>query len=214
VNSVHDMGGMDGFGPIVREKDEPVFHADWEGRVFALVSAVPFVVPFDDDLFRQAIERTPPTAYLHSSYYALWLRALESLLKERGLPEAGNTPTPPLAADAVAAAVAAGASSRQPEEAILARFAVGDAVIARNINPTGHTRLPRYARGKRGIVLKCHGGFRFPDSNASGDGPAPQHVYTVAFTAAALWGHEGRTGQDKICLDLWDAYLDLDPAQA
>jgi nitrile hydratase len=97
-----------------------------------------------------------------------------------------------------------------PAEGVVARFAVGDAVIARNIHPTGHTRLPRYARGKRGVIHADRGVFSFADSNARGDGPCPQHLYTVAFTANALWG-ESR-GRDTIRLDLWDAYLD--PAAA
>ena len=207
MNGIHDMGGMDGFGPVAPEPDEPVFHAEWERRVFALVSAVPFVVPFDDDLFRQAIERTAPATYLRSSYYELWLGALETMLKERR-----RSSDAALAAADVSAAIAAGASSRMPAEGITARFAVGDVVITRNINPTGHTRLPRYARGKRGIVQAPHGVFRYPDSNARGDGPDPQHLYTVAFTATELWGAEGQAGRDQVYLDLWDSYLD--PAQA
>lgn len=208
MNSIHDMGGMDGFGPIVRETNEPVFHADWERRMFALASAIPFVVPYGDDHGRQEIERIDPVTYLGSSYYELWYLAHHELLRQHGvLSEPKDEARKPIAPDKVWAAIEAGASPRMPEEGIVPRFALGDAVVARNLNPLGHTRLPRYARGKRGVIHRNHGVFSFPDSNARGDGPAPQHLYTVAFTAQALWG-DGHNTNDRIYLDLWDSYLD------
>jgi nitrile hydratase len=213
MNTIHDMGGMDGFGPIRPEANEPVFHAEWERRMFALASAIPFAMPISDDQFRQQIERIHPATYLKSSYYELWYRAHTALLQQRGVlavdqPEGLN---PLLAADQVWPSIEAGASTRMPAEGIVARFAIGDAVIARNINPTGHTRLPRYARGKAGVIHANRGVFSFADSNARGDGPCPQHLYTVAFTAAALWG-EGGSG-NTVLLDLWDAYLDSSISQ-
>lgn len=214
MNTVHDMGGMDGFGPIEREADEPVFHAAWERRMFALSFGIAAAVGTDDDHFRREVESIPPVTYLKSSYYELWYLACHAILARHGVLEAGKPQglRPPLTAAEVGPMIAGGASTRMPAEGITARFAVGDAVVARNINPTGHTRLPRYARGKRGVIRANRGVFSFADSKAQGDGPAPQHVYTVAFTAAALWGQDGRTGRDKICLDLWDGYLE--PAQA
>lgn len=210
MNSIHDMGGMDGFGPIAPEANEPVFHADWERRMFALASAIPFAVAMSDDHFRQAVERIDPATYLQASYYELWYRAHIALLQERGVLVAGQpqSTNPPLGAESVPAAIEAGASTRMPVEGIVARFAPGDAVTARNINPTGHTRLPRYARGKRGVIHSVRGVFSFADSNARGDGPCPQHLYTVAFSGDALWGAGGR---DTIHLDLWDGYLDPTP---
>jgi nitrile hydratase len=209
VNSIHDMGGMDGFGAIERETDEPVFHAEWERRMFALAATIPFAVPFgNDDHFRQEIERIPPVTYLRSSYYELWYRAYGAILRRRGVLDAGKPAelNPPLLAEDVRPAIEGGATTRMPAEGIVARFAVGDAVVARNLNPTGHTRLPRYARSKRGIIHANRGVFSFADSNARGDGPCPQHLYSVAFIPEALWGEA--KGKAKIYLDLWDNYLD------
>jgi nitrile hydratase beta subunit len=211
MNSTHDMGGMDGFGPIEREAHEPVFHAEWERRMFALAalaSAIPFAVPYGDDHGRQEIERLHPVTYLKSSYYELWYLAHCELLRQHGIFAAAlSKDRKPVTADRVMPAIEAGASPRMPANGIVARFAVGDAVVARNINPTGHTRLPRYARGKRGAIHANHGVFSFADSNARGDGPDPQHLYTVAFSARDLWGREA-AATDKIYLDLWDSYLD------
>jgi len=210
MNGIHDMGGMDGFGPVVAEKDEPVFHAAWERRLFALSQALPVSVPFGDDHLRREIERLPPADYLRMSYYELWLLAIRSLLAERGiLPGSGGAriaTQPPLAAAMIDAAIAAGASTRQPDEGLMARFLAGDGVVARNIHPTGHTRLPRYVRGKPGIVVADRGVFSFPDSNAAGRGLKPQHVYTVAFDARTLWG--GDTTANSVCVDLWEDYLE------
>lgn len=213
MNSIHDMGGMDGFGAIEREANEPVFHADWERRMFALASAIPFAVPYGDDHGRQEIERIHPVTYLKSSYYELWYLAHRELLRQHGILD-GPLPKgrKPISADKVWPAIEAGASPRMPEAGVTARFAVGDKIVARNINPTGHTRLPRYARGKSGVIHANHGVFSFADSNARGDGPSPQHLYTVAFTARELWGAEAVAANnahgDKIYLDLWDSYLD------
>jgi len=202
VNSIHDMGGMDGFGPIRREENEPVFHAEWERRMFGLSFGIANALSLSDDHFRQEIERTPPADYLRSSYYELWFRAYTVLLQQRGLPAQGETLQP----EQALAMIETGGSTRMPEAGIVARFATGDAVVARNINPAGHTRLPRYARGKTGTIHAVRGVFSFADSNARGDGPCPQHLYTVAFAGEVLWGEDGH--RNKVYLDLWDNYLD------
>ncbi len=87
------------------------------------------------------------------------------------------------------------------------RFKAGDRVVARNLNPTGHTRLPRYARGKRGIVDRDHGVFVFPDAHAMGQGKKPQHCYSVRFTTRELWGPQA-SPRDVVYIDLWDDHLD------
>jgi nitrile hydratase len=211
MNGIHDMGGMDGFGPVAREADEPVFHAPWEARMFALAIATPYAAPYNDDHLRREVERIPPTDYLTIGYYGLWLRGVESLLRERGiLPggEAKRAPTfPALAADKVDEAILAGATTRQPDEGVMARFMAGDGVVARNLNPAGHTRLPRYVRGKRGVIFADRGVFSFPDTNSAGQGLKPQHCYTVRFAARELWGEEA-PAHDSLCLDLWEDYLD------
>jgi len=210
MNGIHDMGGMDGFGAISREESEPVFHADWERRVFAISQSVPYSVPFADDHLRREIERLPPADYLRMSYYELWFHAIRSLLAERGIlpcSAAARVATQPaLAASTVKEAIAAGVTTRQPDEGLIARFLAGDGVAVRNIHPTGHTRLPRYARGKPGVVLVDHGVFSFPDSNATDRGLQSQHVYTVAFDARTLWGDD--TTAESVCVDLWEDYLE------
>jgi len=211
VNSVHDMGGMDGFGPIEREANEPVFHAEWERRMFALSFGIAAAVPMNDDHFRREVENLHPVAYLKASYYELWYRAYCAILSRRGTLDATEPKglSPALTAAQVWPAIEGGASTRMPAEGIVARFATGDAVVARNIHPTGHTRLPRYARGKSGVIHANRGVFSFADSNARGDGPCPQHLYTVAFAGEVLWGTGG--GRDTVYLDLWDDYLDPSP---
>ena len=210
MNGIHDMGGMDGFGPVVPEQNEPVFHAAWERRLFALSQAVPLAVPFGDDHLRREVERLPPADYLRMSYYEGWLLAIRSLLAERGIlpgSAAARVATlPPLAAGKVDAAIAAGATTRQPDEGLMARFLAGDGVVARNLHPVGHTRLPRYVRGKPGVVVADRGVFSFPDSNAAGQGLRPQHVYTVAFDARMLWGDDATAA--GVCVDLWEDYLE------
>ena len=210
MNGIHDMGGMDGFGPVRRERNEPVFHADWERRLFALSLALPLSVPYGDDHLRRETERLRPTDYLRMSYYEAWFHAIRALLAERGILP-GSTASrvatqPPLSAGNVDAAIAAGASTRQPEQGMMARFLAGDGVVARNIHPAGHTRLPRYVRGKPGVVVADRGVFSFPDSNAADQGLRPQHVYTVAFDARVLWGDDTTAG--SVCVDLWEDYLE------
>lgn len=209
MNSIHDMGGMEGFGPIRPERDEPVFHAEWERRMFALSGATAFAVGFTDDHFRREIERVPALEYLEASYYELWYRSITSLVVEHGLLGPGRPQGvgPALAPADVERNAAAGFSTRMPEVAVAAGFKVGDRVRARNLHPTGHTRLPRYARGRLGQIHADHGVFSFADSNARGDGPAPQHLYTVMFAARELWGPEAPAA-DKLYLDLWEAYLE------
>lgn len=209
MNGIHDMGGMDGFGAVIRERDEPVFHAAWERRMFAVAAAIPFAVPFADDHLRREIERIPPADYLKAGYYELWYRAITKLLEERGVftPDGPAESHPPLGPQAVPAAILAGATTRMDAPGAIARFSAGDAVRTINRHPTDHTRLPRYARGRCGIILRNHGTFSFADSNARGDGPAPQHLYAVQFSARELWGPEAAAA-DTIVLDLWDAYLE------
>jgi nitrile hydratase len=219
MNGVHDMGGMHGFGPVEPERDEPVFHAGWEKKVFAMRFACGALGKWNIDMSRHANERMPPADYLAATYYERWLDGLTRLLLERGLVSAaelasGRSAAPLAAADRervlrpekVDGVLAAGKNYRV-DQPIAARFAAGAAVVTRNINPAGATRLPRYARGKRGVIERDHGVFIFPDANAAGLGPKPQHLYSVRFSARELWGAEGAS-RDSVSLDLWDDYLD------
>ena len=219
MNTIHDMGGMHGFGPIEREAREPVFHADWERRVFAIATALPFAVPYNDDNLRPAIESIPPARYLGSTYYELWLEAVVKLLRERrvlGAEELADGKPRPLPtgvevlpaaepADALAGIDQGFAARRSEGKA--ARFRVGDRARARNLNPPTHTRLPRYARGKLGVIVADHGIMSFNDANGRGDGEQPQHVYSVGFAMRELWGPEASV-RDRVFLDLWDDHLD------
>lgn len=214
MNGAHDCGGMMGFGPVAAEINEPVFHAPWEARMFALMSAVGDVGGWTLDEDRSACESMEPGHYLTSSYYEHWLNGLVLLLPEYGLATvdeigSGRASTPakpvaPTAADAVWAAVTHRGSYERPATNP-ARFGRGDKVRARNIHPRGHTRLPRYLRGHTGEIVAVHGAHVFPDSNAGGKGEDPQWLYTVRFTAAELWGSPSR---DLVHADLWEPYLE------
>jgi len=217
VNGVHDMGGMHGMGPIEHEKNEPVFHATWEGRLFALRRAMGAWGKWNIDTTRHEVELVPAAEYLELSYYARQFAAfLEMLVKsklvtreeiESGVAAPGQpVATPALTPEKAAALVAKGAPTSRDVKAA-ARFKVGQRVRARNINPVGHTRLPRYARGKLGTIERDHGVFVLPDSNAHFRGENPEHVYSVRFSARELWGEQA-SPRDSVHLDMWDEYLD------
>jgi nitrile hydratase len=217
MNSVHDMGGMHGLGPVAPETDEPVFHAPWQGRVLALTLAVGAWGRWNIDASRHQRELIPGPDYLRMSYYEKWLAGLVELMVRTGLatraeidsgrPDAGaDRAAPALTRDRVAAVLASGGPATR-DVAAARRFAIGEAVRARNINPVGHTRLPRYARGRLGVVERDHGVHVFPDTNAHGLGEQPRRLYGVRFSARELWG-EAASGPGSVHLDLWDAYLE------
>jgi nitrile hydratase beta subunit len=217
MNGVHDMGGMQDMGPVQREKNEPVFHARWEGRVWGMMWLGSAWGKWNLDAMRHAIERIPPADYLRMSYYEKWLAALVDLVTGRGLvtraelesgkPAAGSAKaTPPVKAEGVPALIARGNPVKR-DVAVAARFQVGQRVRGRNINPTTHTRLPRYARGKIGTVERDHGVFLFADSNAHFQGEKPQHLYSVRFAARELWGEQA-PARDAVYVNLWDDHLE------
>jgi nitrile hydratase len=217
MNGVHDMGGQQDMGPVVYEKNEPVFHAPWEGRIYALNRAIRAWRKWSLDTDRHALELMPPVDYLRMSYYERWVHRLETHLVKYGLVsteeiESGKAaPGSTKANPALTLATADHwldrgiASSQDPNVRPL--FKVSQQVRARNINPTGHTRLPRYARGKTGVIVRDHGVYLFPDSNAHFQGEKRQHVYSVRFSARELWG-ESASPLDSVHLDLWDDYLE------
>jgi nitrile hydratase subunit beta len=217
MNGVHDMGGMHGMGPIQYESNEPVFHERWEARVFALLRAVRASGKLTIDASRHAVELIPAPEYLRMSYYEQRLHALIELMVKSGLvtraevesgkpAPASPKATPALIASAVAAMVAKGQpASREASAAI--RFTVGQRVRARNIHPAGHTRLPRYARGKVGTIHRDHGVHVFPDTNAHSLGENPQRLYSVRFAARELWGEQA-SERDAVYIDMWDGYLE------
>jgi nitrile hydratase len=218
MNGIHDMGGMHGMGPIGHEENEPVFHENWEGRVYAINRAIGAWKKWNIDAGRHGIEQLPPADYLRMSYYEKWLVRNMGLLVKHGLVTQEEIDTgkpapdsqkliPPLAAADVAAGASRRGSYSRPDADARARFEVGDRVRARKINPSGHTRLPRYARGREGVIERNHGIFVFPDTSAHFQGEHPQHLYSVRFRAQELWG-DGASPRDSVYLDLWDSYLE------
>jgi nitrile hydratase len=218
MNGIHDMGGMQDMGPIQHEKNEPVFHAAWEGRVYAMTRALGAWGKWNIDASRHGIELLPPEEYLRMSYYEKWLARNMAILVQRGLvtqsemetgqPAPGSQKaTPPLDQVAARAIAINRGNFMRSEAASEARFQIGQAVRARNINPLGHTRLPRYARGKTGTVHRDRGIFVFPDTNAHFLGEHPQHLYSVRFGARELWGDDA-SPKDSVYIDLWDSYLE------
>jgi nitrile hydratase len=217
MNGVHDMGGLQDMGPIQHESDEPVFHAPWEGRAYALNRALGAWGKWSLDASRHEIELLPPADYLRMSYYEKWLQTNSSLAVKHGLitpaelesgkPEPGSPKaTPPLTAGMSSGFLSRGIpSSRDPRVRPL--FRVGQRVRARNLNPPGHTRLPRYARGKIGTIDRDHGVYVFPDTMAHFRGEKRQHVYSVRFAARELWGEQA-SPRDSVHLDMWDDYLE------
>ena len=188
MNSAHDLGGMQGFGPVVGEPEKPIFHGEWEERALAIVIAMAASGKWNLDKSRHARESLPPPQYLNSSYYEIWIAGLESLMLEVGLVtseelESGKMLEPAipvkgvLKADAVEGVLKAGGHCGRPISNA-AEFEVGDQVRVKNFHPMGHTRAPRYVRGHLGTIISAHGGYVYPDSNARGDGEDPQWLYT------------------------------------
>jgi nitrile hydratase beta subunit len=215
-NTIHDMGGMHGFGPVEIEPNEPTFHEKWEGRVLAMQRAMGYAGLWSIDAGRASMETLPPIEYLRSSYYRRWFLGLERRLVERGLVgadeiAAGHSLRPGPALPRTLAVAEVGNTLKRGEferpPAAPARFKVGDRVRARNINPLTHTRLPRYARGKTGSVEAGRGCHVFPDIAALGAGENPQWLYTVVFTARELWGEDADPAV-KVSIDAFEPYLD------
>ncbi len=220
MNGIHDMGGQQGMGPVVYEKNEPVFHAPWEGRVYALNRAIRAWGKWNGDTDRHGIELLAPVDYLRMSYYEKWFTRLASRVVESGLVSkeemdrgkavAGSSKAvPPLTAAMSSLWLSRGIPSSDDPK-VRPRFTVGERVRARNINPLGHTRLPWYARGRTGVVERDHGVYAFPDTNAHFKGEKRQHVYSVRFTARELWG-DAASLHDSIYLDMFDDYLERLP---
>ncbi|MEZ0167504.1 nitrile hydratase subunit beta [Microvirga sp. TS319] len=217
MNGAQDLGGMMGFGPIRIEQDEARFHAEWERRAFGLTLAMGATGSWNLDMSRHARESLPPPEYLTSSYYEIWTKGVEKLVVATGLVSAeelkrGRALAQPapikrvLKAEDVPAVLARGGPAErsigQP-----ARFAVGDRVRTRTMHPQGHTRLPRYARDKTGVVELVHGGHVLPDANAHGQGEQPQWLYTISFSGPELWG-EQTDPTISVSIDAWESYLE------
>jgi nitrile hydratase subunit beta len=222
MDGVHDLGGMQGFGPVKREENEPVFHAAWEAAVLAMQRAGGSRGLFNIDEFRHGIERMSPADYLRVTYYEKWLDGVTRLLLEKGVLDAAELaarraffeerPTAPATEPLTAPLPPRAPANAQWAQDVIRetgaapRFAPGDKVRTREMHPHGHTRLPRYARGKRGVIHRCHGIHVFPDTHAHGGGEQPQPLYSVRFDARELWGESAEPNQ-AVHIDLWESYL-------
>jgi nitrile hydratase len=217
MNGAQDLGGMQSFGPVLQEANEPLFHAEWERRVLALTLAMGATGKWNIDTSRAARESLPPAQYLSSSYYEIWFAGLRKLLIDHQLAsaaeiDAGRSTQPPgtlprvLQAADVKAVLARGAPTERPASQA-PRFAKGDFVRTLQMNPATHTRLPRYCRDKRAQIVAARGMHVFPDSNALGQGEQPQWLYTVRFDARELWGED--TTAASVCADCWESYLEF-----
>jgi nitrile hydratase beta subunit len=225
MNGVHDMGGLQDMGPVPYEKDEPVFHTAWEGRVYGINASLRAMGLWNLDAWRHQIELLPPADYMRMTYYERWLRINEQLVVKHGLvtpaelaagardsgsAKATQALTPaltPALTQAVAARHLGRGIPSSHDPTVPPRFKVGQTVRARNMHPAGHTRLPRYARGKAGAIARDHGVYTFPDTNAHFQGEKRQHVYSVRFPARELWG-EDASPLDSVYVDMWDDYLE------
>ena len=215
-NTIHDMGGMHGFGPIEEEVNEPVFHTEWEGRVYAMNRAMGPLRLWTIDEGRAAQEMLPPSVYLSASYYQRWYLGLVQRALDHGI--AG--------ADEVTAGKSLRSSDKPnriftPKDAksltrgsyerpssIPPQFKPSDTVRTRNVQPVTHTRLPRYARDKLGTVEAIRGCHVYPDSVATGAGEDPQWLYTVVFSGRTLWG-ESCDPTIKVSIEAFEPYLVL-----
>ncbi len=219
MDGIHDLGGMHGFGPVPIKTGDYVFKAQWQRRAFALAELLGSPVPYSADQHRQEIERMPAADYLKLDYFEKWIVGAEVLLLRAGLVSEEELRTrrklfevdvarhPKVDAENLVATMRAGAQLNFPDNAQKPRFTMGQNVRVTKDSPAGHTRAPRYLRGRAGQVVAGHGVFQFADAVAAGRGPEPQHCYTVAFTAGELWGRDAEAA-DMIHADLWESYLE------
>ncbi len=215
MDGIHDVGGMHGFGPI--DRDDPALES-WEATVIAINNASMRAGLMNIDEFRHGIERMAPAHYLSSPYFEHWLDGITRVLIEKGHVDADGLQQrvelfqeePDTRFEAVADAPTFEGRARfryERDATAPARFAVGDAVRMRTANVRGHTRLPRYARGKPAVIHTVHGVHVFPDTNAHGLGEQPTWLYSVRFDAVDLWSDDVESDGQSIYLDAWEPYL-------
>lgn len=225
MNGVHDLGGTDGLGPVVTEENEPVWHSDWEKAVFAMFPTNFARGHFNVDSFRHGIEKIHPADYLSSRYYEHWLHSIEHAVVDQGVVDADEleertrhyleNPDAPLPDRqdpelvSLVETISRGGGPARRESDKQPQFKVGDRVRIKDDIPREHTRRAKYVRGREGEVVMAHGAFIYPDSAGNGGPEAPEHVYTVKFDAAELWGEEHADANGTVTFDAWEPYLEL-----
>ena len=217
MDGIHDMGGMQGWGTVTIDPDEPVFRERWHGRAFAMGAMSMGLSGTNLDAFRHGLERLHPYDYLADGYYGRWLACAETLLVDSGV-------IPPGAVEARARSLT-GESVDEPADVEESKpvyerggagslreiddpptFSVGDRVRAKELRTGGHTRMPGYIRGRTGTVNALRPSALLPDTNAHFAGENPQHVYTVEFDSTELWGPDAE--ESKLRIDLFESYLE------
>ena len=209
MDGIHDLGGREGFGPVVVEADEPVFHADWERRVWGMAMAAFAGGVCNGGQFRHSIERMDPVHYLSSRYYEHWLTGLATWTVERGLVDHAELERRAGGAFPLSRPVLAPVVADPGQDVESPRFAVGDRVRVRATSHRGHTRAPQFVRGRGGVVVRVDRPFPMPDVEAhTADGRTRREpVYCVRFDAGELWGDSAEPGA-VVCVDLWESYLE------
>jgi nitrile hydratase subunit beta len=210
VDGVHDLGGLDGFGPVDHTPDEPFFAQDWERRAFRLTMGAMGGLGANGGMFRHSIERMDPAHYLASSYFEHWITGATTLAVEAGVvttDELDRRAGGRFPISRPDRGTARPDETPEPD----ARFAVGDRVRVREWHPLGHTRAPRYVQGKRGEVVRVDGASNVPDIEAHGGGYVLDPTYSVRFASRELWGEGGAEGE-CVHVDLWERYLEEEPA--
>ncbi|MGH9134851.1 MAG: nitrile hydratase subunit beta [Ilumatobacteraceae bacterium] len=209
MDGIHDLGGLDGFGPVTIEHDEPVFHDEWERRVLRLHLAASIALRYSGGAFRHSIERMDPGHYLTSSYYEHWLTGVSTLIVEAGLVSSATLDRRAGGRFPLSQADRGTSPAHQDPDPTEPRFEVGDRVRVLAWHPPGHTRAPRYVQGKRGVVVRFDGSHNVPDVEAHGDDRVREPTYSVRFTSRELWGAGGADGE-VVHVDLWQRYLEED----
>jgi nitrile hydratase subunit beta len=207
MDGIHDLGGMQGFGPVEVEPDEPTFHERWEGRVFGITGVAMLQGMTNGSEFRHAIERMDPASYLTTSYYEHWLTALGTLLVEKGVVAREDLERERSGFLLAPRSGPAGRAVEPPPAGEARRFEVGDRVRVRDIHTGGHTRCPRYVRGREGVVVRVDEPAPLPDAEAHRDDPPEEPTYCVRFDARELWGDQAEPAA-AVTVDLWRSYLE------
>lgn len=206
MDGVHDLGGLDGFGPVEYAEAEPLFAEDWERRVFRFMVGSLGPLGGNGGMFRHSIERMEPAHYLASSYYEHWLTGVTTLAVEAGA----------TSIDELERRAGGRFPLSRPDRGVLPddltprtepRYAVGDEVRVRAWHPPGHTRAPRYVQGKRGTIVRFDGAHNVSDIEAHAGGFVKDPVYSVRFTSRELWGEAGADGE-VMHVDLFERYLE------
>jgi nitrile hydratase subunit beta len=216
LDGIHDMGGMQGFGAAIRPHPEPTFDEPWEGKAFALGLLSIRVSGTNLHAFRHAMNRVHPVDYL-SGYYARWALGAQNLLTDSGIVSdaevtaraarlSGQDAEEPPSPEPHKPEMASGGPGNLRSLETPPAFNVGDAVRTRDLHPSGHTRLPRYVRRRTGTVAAIVPAQVFPDSAAHFLGEDPQHVYSVEFDSAELWGPGAEPF--SLTIDLFEPYLE------